>query len=168
MDFVKKKLIDKLLSLCLCLSIVLLIIVVGLRVEFNKAQFENLKSYEIKELYRIDLETAKHLSTKKLLNRILEDPYIGDIFAFDTLDMGIEFKNYYWQVDELFSRDDIKEVLEDKLVKLDKYSSDKLELAYESAVDKENFFSNMSEKELDKYTMYRVCEAFLWYVENFK
>lgn len=74
-------------------------------------EWDKLSTIERKEIFTIPEEVAKGLTTRALLETILNNPYFCDIFAYDSVEIGIERKEFRFQFNNLFAREDIVNVL---------------------------------------------------------
>lgn len=80
-------------------------------VEPYSEEWYKLSTKEKKEIFVLPKEEAQNMTTFSLLESILDNPYFADVYAYETFLQGLSVKNFRFHFDELFSRDDFVEVV---------------------------------------------------------
>ncbi|MGF0054714.1 hypothetical protein ACQRB4_01765 [Peptoniphilaceae bacterium SGI.097] len=75
-------------------------------------EWSSYHAYELQEKLNIPREQVASLNTRDLLALVLEYPFIGDVYAFHTVEDGIEtIRKRFDPLDELLKRDDVAEAV---------------------------------------------------------
>lgn len=115
--------------ICLALAVLMLVPAYGLENEDNvlsdvpydygvvpfSEEWYSLTTAERKKIFSINYTIAKSLTTEALLDTIVSNPFIADIFAYNSIEEGVLAKENQFQFNELFNRTDIKPVLISKI-----------------------------------------------------
>lgn len=96
--------------------------------EPQSEKWHSLSTQERKQIYVIPEDIIEGMSTKAFLETILNNPYLVDIHAYDSIIMGIDSKESVMHIKKFLSRKDALEVLEDKIIGL----SEKYDLTVEN------------------------------------
>ena len=86
--------------------------------EPQSKKWHSLSTQERKRIYVIPESVIENMSTKAFLETILSNPYLVDIYAYDSLIMGINSKEGIMHIKAFLSREDALIVLEEKIVEL--------------------------------------------------
>lgn len=90
--------------------------------EPQSEKWHSLSTQERKQIYVIPESVIENMSTKAFLETILNNPYLVDIHAYDSIIMGIDSKESVMHIKKFLSREDALFVLEGKITELsDKY-----------------------------------------------
>ncbi|MDO4764406.1 MAG: hypothetical protein Q4A00_08525 [Flavobacteriaceae bacterium] len=75
-------------------------------------EWSKYNAYELQEKLNISRDKVTSLNTNDLLELVLKYPFIGDVYAFNTVEDGIEtIRKRFEPLDELLQRGDISEVI---------------------------------------------------------
>lgn len=75
-------------------------------------EWSNYNAYELQEKLNISRDQVTSLNTNDLLELVLKYPFIGDVYAFNTVEDGIEtIRKRFEPLDELLKRGDVSEVI---------------------------------------------------------
>lgn len=75
-------------------------------------EWSKYSASELQEKLNIPKEQVTSLNTNDLLELVLKYPFIGDVYAFNTVEEGIEtIRKRFEPLDELLKREDISEVV---------------------------------------------------------
>lgn len=84
----------------------------GFSITPDSTEWSNYNAYELQEKLNIPREQVDTLNTGELLELVLNYPFIGDVYAFNTVDDGLEtIRQRFEPLDELLKREDISEVV---------------------------------------------------------
>lgn len=86
--------------------------------EPQSEEWYRLTTPERKRIYVIPEDIINDMSTKAFLETILNNPYLVDIHAYDSIIMGIDSKESVMHIKKFLSREDALSVLEDKITEL--------------------------------------------------
>lgn len=78
----------------------------------KSTEWSKYNAYELQEKLNIPREQVTSLNTNDLLELVLNYPFIGDVYAFNTVEDGLEtIRKRFEPLDELLKREDISEVI---------------------------------------------------------
>ncbi len=116
----------------------------------QSTEWRNYNAYELQEKLNIPREQVTALNTDDLLELVLDYPFIGDVYAFNTVEDGIEtIRNRFEPLDELLKRDNVSEVVYDRYLNVKDTENIKQEILdenYENSL-KINFLEFLLEKQ---------------------
>ena len=90
----------------------------------NGRDYESLSTPEKKLVYSIPEDIAKSLSTEALLETILNNKYLIDLFAYDDFIMAVQSREVQFRIIEFLEREDSITVLESYISKYEKMVSE--------------------------------------------
>ncbi|UEA31928.1 hypothetical protein [Granulicatella elegans] len=83
-------------------------------------EWKKYSAYELQDKLNIPKENVDKLNTKDLLDLVLDYPFIGDVYAFNTVEDGInEIRKRFNPLDVLLNREDIAKVLYNRYINLE-------------------------------------------------
>lgn len=124
--------------------------------------WDELTTSERKTTFNIPQSVAEKLTTEALLKTILSNPYITEIFMYDTLEKGIEVKDFRFHFTELFSRNDVHQVLINNINKLS------VQLNLDSRINLDTTLKDFKDSEYSLISDYVVCVYLYDYLNNIK
>ena len=122
--------------------------------------WDELTTSERKTVFNIPQNVTEKLTTQALLKTILNNPYITEIFLYDTLEKGIEVKDFRFHFTELFSRSDVRQVLRNYINELS------VRLDLDSRINLDTTLEDFRESEYSLISDYIVCVHLYEYLNN--
>lgn len=86
----------------------------------NNKPYEILSTGEKKVVYSIPEKIAKKLKTNMLLETILKNKYLIDLYAYDDFVSAVKSREMQFRIVEFLSREDSVEVLDEYILKYEK------------------------------------------------